>query len=272
MRSARTYRNAARLARTGTLELADVRFPAGESRMPTGGIDRVWDIVEKAGVGMLTTRFGGGLRARPLEPRPDREAGMIRFVTDVRGRKDDEIEAQPDVCFIVIEPKDKAYLSITGRADRDARPRHGCGDLEEDRRRVVAGRTGRSERARAGLEPVTGGAVGRAVKLGGRGLRIRQGEDHRREAEPRREPQEDGDAVRSLRERAQSPARPTSFFHSHQAPTPSAVRPQERRAEDERRQKARSARTRIAPRRGRSPIRNTAARRPGQDEARRPER
>ena len=38
-----------------------------------GGIDRVWDIVEKAGVGMLTTRFSGGLRARPVEPRPDRE-------------------------------------------------------------------------------------------------------------------------------------------------------------------------------------------------------
>ena len=37
-----------------------------------GGIDRVWDIVEKAGVGMLTTRFSG-LRARPVEPRPDRE-------------------------------------------------------------------------------------------------------------------------------------------------------------------------------------------------------
>ena len=78
---------------------------------------RVWDIIEKAGVGMLTTRFGGGLRARPLEPRPDREDGVIYFVTDVRGAKDDEIEAAPEVCFIVIEHKDKAYLSITGRAD-----------------------------------------------------------------------------------------------------------------------------------------------------------
>jgi general stress protein 26 len=79
-------------------------------------IERVWDIVEKAGVGMLTTRFSGGLRARPLEPRPDREAGVIRFVTDVRGGKDDEIEAAPDAGLVVIEPKGKAYLSITGRA------------------------------------------------------------------------------------------------------------------------------------------------------------
>ena len=79
--------------------------------------DRVWAIIEKAGVGMLTTRFSGGLRARPLEPRPNREEGAIYFVTDVRGAKDDEIEAAPEVCFIVIEHKDKAYLSITGRAE-----------------------------------------------------------------------------------------------------------------------------------------------------------
>src|SRR3954471_11150651 len=77
---------------------------------------RVWDIVEKVGVGMLTTRFAGGLRARPLEPRPDRDKGVIYFVTDVRGAKDDEIEAAPEVCLVVIDHKDKAYLSITGRA------------------------------------------------------------------------------------------------------------------------------------------------------------
>jgi general stress protein 26 len=83
---------------------------------------RVWDIIEKAGAGMLTTRFAGGLRARPLEPRPDREAGVIWFVTDVRGSKDDEIEADAQVCFVVIDHKDKAYLSITGRAEvRDDR-------------------------------------------------------------------------------------------------------------------------------------------------------
>lgn len=40
-------------------------------------IDRVWDIVEKVGVCMLMTQFAGGLRARPLEARPDRDAGLI---------------------------------------------------------------------------------------------------------------------------------------------------------------------------------------------------
>src|SRR3954468_5916600 len=41
------------------------------SGMSQHHIDRVWDIIEKIGVCMLTTQFDGGLRARPLEARPD---------------------------------------------------------------------------------------------------------------------------------------------------------------------------------------------------------
>jgi len=86
-------------------------------------IARVWDILENNSIGMLTTQFSGGLRARPLDARPDREAGAIFFVTDVRGHKDDEIAARPDVCFVVTVPKDNVYLSITGRATVTRDPR-----------------------------------------------------------------------------------------------------------------------------------------------------
>src|ERR1700681_4574093 len=79
-------------------------------------VHRVWDIIEKVGVCMLTTQFASGLRARPLEARPDRDAGLIFFVTDMRSAKEDEIEAAPDVGLVILDPKDKAYLSITGRA------------------------------------------------------------------------------------------------------------------------------------------------------------
>jgi general stress protein 26 len=79
-------------------------------------IDRVWDIIEKVGVCMLTTQFAGGLRARPIETRPDRDADLIFFVTDVHSAKEDEIEAAPNVGLVILDPKDKAYLSITGRA------------------------------------------------------------------------------------------------------------------------------------------------------------
>ena len=85
-------------------------------------ISRVWDIIENSGVGMLTTRFAGGLRARPLEARVDRDAGIIWFVTDVRGTKDEEIGAAHNIGLVFIHEGDRAYLSITGRASvtRDA--------------------------------------------------------------------------------------------------------------------------------------------------------
>ena len=84
--------------------------------MASQDIDRVWDIIEKVHVGMLTTRFAGGLRARPLDARPDRDEGIIWFVTDVRAGKDDEITAAPDVCLTFVDASDKAYLSVGGRA------------------------------------------------------------------------------------------------------------------------------------------------------------
>ena len=79
-------------------------------------IDRVWDILEKNSIGMLTTQFAGGLRARPVDARPDRAAGAIFFVTDAHNHKDGEIAAEPHVCFIVTVPQDNVYLSISGRA------------------------------------------------------------------------------------------------------------------------------------------------------------
>jgi general stress protein 26 len=65
---------------------------------------------------MLTTQFAGGLRARPLEARPDRGSGLIFFVTDIHSAKEDEIKIAPDIGLVFIDAKDKAYLSITGRA------------------------------------------------------------------------------------------------------------------------------------------------------------
>ena len=79
-------------------------------------ISRIWDIIDKNRVGMLTTHFGSGLRARPLEARADRDAGIIWFVTDVRGAKDEEIDTAHDVGLVFISEGDRVYLSITGYA------------------------------------------------------------------------------------------------------------------------------------------------------------
>jgi general stress protein 26 len=84
--------------------------------MSREGIERVWDIIENVGVCMLTTRFRGGLRARPLEARPDRDAGLIWFVTDLRSAKEHEIESEREVCLVFVDAKEKAYLSLSARA------------------------------------------------------------------------------------------------------------------------------------------------------------
>lgn len=80
-------------------------------------IDRVWEIIERAGVCMLTTHSAAGLRARPLEARPDREGGILWFVTDVRSGKEHEIEAEQDVGLVFIDAEAKAYLSVAARAE-----------------------------------------------------------------------------------------------------------------------------------------------------------
>src|SRR6478736_8730150 len=86
-------------------------------RKDNTSVDRVWDIIEKVGVAMLTTHSAEGLRARPVEARPDRTDGLIWFVTDVRSGKEHEIEAEHDVGLVFIDAKAKAYLSITARAE-----------------------------------------------------------------------------------------------------------------------------------------------------------
>jgi len=80
-------------------------------------LGRVWDIIERVGICMLTTRFADGLRARPLEARPDRAAGLIWFVTDIRSAKEHDIETAHDIGLVFIEAKANVYLSITGRAE-----------------------------------------------------------------------------------------------------------------------------------------------------------
>jgi general stress protein 26 len=78
-------------------------------------LDRVWDIIARVGVCMLTTRFAGGLRARPLEARPDRDAGLLWFVTDLRSGKEHEIETEHHVGLVFVDADARAYLSITGQ-------------------------------------------------------------------------------------------------------------------------------------------------------------
>jgi len=79
-------------------------------------IDRVWQVVEKVGVCMFASRFDDGVRARPLEARPNPAENSIYFLIDTRGTKDDEVAVHPEVCLVFIDPEEKVYLSISGAA------------------------------------------------------------------------------------------------------------------------------------------------------------
>ncbi len=78
--------------------------------------NRVWDIIERVGVCMLTTRSDAGLRARPIEPRLERSARQIWVVTGRHSGKEHEIQAEHDVGLTFVDAGEKAYLSITARA------------------------------------------------------------------------------------------------------------------------------------------------------------
>jgi general stress protein 26 len=80
-------------------------------------IEHVWTLAEEIGICMLTTSSGGIMRARPMHALLDREGGCVWFITDQRGAKDQEIEADPDVCLAFADPRSNTYVSITGRAE-----------------------------------------------------------------------------------------------------------------------------------------------------------
>jgi general stress protein 26 len=93
--------------------MTDVRYGDVTDREDIG---RVWSIIEAVGVCMLTTQSAGRLRARPVEARPDRKAGLIFVVTDAHSAKQDEIETKPEIGLVFVDANAKAYLSITARA------------------------------------------------------------------------------------------------------------------------------------------------------------
>jgi general stress protein 26 len=81
--------------------------------------ERVWELIEKIGVCMLTTQAADRLHARPVEARADasdKAAGLIYVVTDMRSTKADEIAARPGVVLTFVDRGENAYLSVTGRA------------------------------------------------------------------------------------------------------------------------------------------------------------
>jgi general stress protein 26 len=83
----------------------------------TSPTDRAWEIIEKVGICMLTTKTSSGdLRSRPVEGRPNRGEGCLYVVTDLRSAKEHEIEHDPHLGLTFIDQKTNAYLALAARA------------------------------------------------------------------------------------------------------------------------------------------------------------
>jgi general stress protein 26 len=77
-------------------------------------IDRIWEVIEKAGACMMTTRFSGALHVRPVVTLSKRRENAIWCLTDRRGVNEDEIEVAPEVYLTFVYPNEHVYLALTG--------------------------------------------------------------------------------------------------------------------------------------------------------------
>lgn len=78
--------------------------------------DRVWALMKKISICLLTTWTGEKLRCRPMDARVRREEGRIYFLADVRHHKDDEIARYPQMMLGFADTGAMKYVSLSGNA------------------------------------------------------------------------------------------------------------------------------------------------------------
>jgi general stress protein 26 len=76
--------------------------------------ERVWDLMQKISICMLSTRDGEFIRSRPMGAFVRREENAIYFLTDAARHKDDEIQQFPNVCLAFADGQ--KFVSLTGTA------------------------------------------------------------------------------------------------------------------------------------------------------------
>jgi len=78
-------------------------------------IDRVWELMQKFSVCMMSTWNGDEQRVRPMAANLDRENNQILFLTDARWHADDEISRYPKLALAFADNGDQKYVAVSGR-------------------------------------------------------------------------------------------------------------------------------------------------------------
>src|SRR6218665_1631864 len=81
------------------------------------GSDRVWQLMDKISICMLTTWDGKDLHSRPMDARARPAENQIYFLTDARHHKDEEIAQYPKLALAFADTSAQKYVSVSGRAE-----------------------------------------------------------------------------------------------------------------------------------------------------------
>lgn len=79
--------------------------------------DRIWTMADKLDPCMFVTRDGDGMRVRPVYARVSRDEGAIYILSDTKGCKLDQIEANPKVSLAFSDERANDYVVINGTAE-----------------------------------------------------------------------------------------------------------------------------------------------------------
>ena len=82
--------------------------------MASSDVDRVWELMARISICMLTTHDGERIRSRPMAAFVRREEDAVYFLTDARHHKDEEIHDNPNVGLAFADGK--KFVSVTGHA------------------------------------------------------------------------------------------------------------------------------------------------------------
>lgn len=78
-------------------------------------IDRVWELMQKFSVCMMSTWNGSELRVRPMAANLKRDDNEILFLTDMRWHADDEVRKYPKLALAFADNGDQKYVAVSGR-------------------------------------------------------------------------------------------------------------------------------------------------------------
>ena len=82
--------------------------------MAASDVDRVWELMDKISVCMLTTHEGEKIRSRPMAAFVRHADDAVYFLTDAQDHKEEEIRDNPNVGLGFADGQN--FVSVTGHA------------------------------------------------------------------------------------------------------------------------------------------------------------